>query len=161
MDNRKEVLTLMFVLLAVFVRLAPHPPNFTPITALALFGATTFSNRILGTLLPLIAMAISDLYLGFYSISIWVYSSFIAISLLGHYWKTIKTKNILLSSLLFFVVTNFGVWLTGYPKTIEGFVLCYTLAIPFFINAIAGDLFFSYILKYSYSFTKYKLIKQL
>lgn len=151
----------MFVLLAVFVRLAPHPPNFTPITALALFGATTFSNRVLGTLLPLIALAISDLYLGFYSISIWVYSSFLAISLLGHYWKTIKTKNILLSSLLFFIVTNFGVWLTGYPKTIEGFVLCYTLAIPFFINAIAGDLFFSYILKYSYSFTKYKLIKQL
>ena len=66
-----------------------------------------------------------------------------------------------MSSLLFFIVTNFGVWLTGYPKTIEGFVLCYTLAIPFFINAIAGDLFFSYILKYSYSFTKYKLIKQL
>lgn len=161
MDNRKEVLTLMFVLLAVFVRLAPHPPNFTPITALALFGATTFSNRVLGTLLPLIALAISDLYLGFYSISIWVYSSFLAISLLGHYWKTIKTKNILMSSLLFFIVTNFGVWLTGYPKTIEGFVLCYTLAIPFFINAIAGDLFFSYILKYSYSFTKYKLIKQL
>ena len=151
----------MFVLLAVFVRLAPHPPNFTPITALALFGATTFSNRVLGTLLPLIALAISDLYLGFYSISIWVYSSFLAISLLGHYWKTIKTKTILLSSLLFFIVTNFGVWLTGYPKTIEGFVLCYTLAIPFFINAIAGDLFFSYILKYSYSFTKYKLIKQL
>lgn len=151
----------MFVLLAVFVRLAPHPPNFTPITALALFGATTFSNRVLGTLLPLIALAISDLYLGFYSISIWVYSSFLAISLLGHYWKTIKTKNILMSSLLFFIVTNFGVWLTGYPKTIEGFVLCYTLAIPFFINAIAGDLFFSYILKYSYSFTKYKLIKQL
>lgn len=151
----------MFVLLAVFVRLAPHPPNFTPITALALFGATTFSNRVLGTLLPLIALAVSDLYLGFYSISIWVYSSFLAISLLGHYWKTIKTKNILMSSLLFFIVTNFGVWLTGYPKTIEGFVLCYTLAIPFFINAIAGDLFFSYILKYSYSFTKYKLIKQL
>ena len=161
MHNRKEVLTLMFVLLAVFVRLAPHPPNFTPITALALFGATTFSNRVLGTLLPLISLAISDPYLGFYSISIWVYSSFLAISLLGHYWKTIKTKNILLSSLLFFIVTNFGVWLTGYPKTIEGFVLCYTLAIPFFINAIAGDLFFSYILKYSYSFTKYKLIKQL
>jgi hypothetical protein len=161
MHNRKEILTLMFVLLAVFVRLAPHPPNFTPITALALFGATTFSNRVLGTLLPLIALAISDLYLGFYSISIWVYSSFLAISLLGHYWKTIKTKNILMSSLLFFIVTNFGVWLTGYPKTIEGFVLCYTLAIPFFINAIAGDLFFSYILKYSYSFTKYKLIKQL
>jgi hypothetical protein len=161
MLKHKELITLMFVVLAVFVRLAPHPPNFTPIVALALFGATTFSNRVLGTLLPLIAMAISDIYLGFYSISIWVYGSFLAISLLGHYWKTVKTKNILMSSLIFFIVTNFGVWLTGYPKTIEGFVLCYTLAIPFFINAIAGDLFFSYILKYSYSFTKYKLIKQL
>jgi hypothetical protein len=161
MLKHKELITLMFVVLAVFVRLAPHPPNFTPIVALALFGATTFSNRVLGTLLPLIAMAISDIFLGFYSISIWVYGSFLAISLLGHYWKTVKTKNILMSSLIFFIVTNFGVWLTGYPKTIEGFVLCYTLAIPFFINAIAGDLFFSYILKYSYSFTKYKLIKQL
>jgi len=161
MLKHKELITLMFVVLAVFVRLAPHPPNFTPIVALALFGATNFSNKMLGTLLPLVAMAISDLYLGFYSISIWVYGSFLTISLLGHYWKTIKTKNILMSSLVFFIVTNFGVWLTGYPKTIEGFVLCYTLAIPFFINAIAGDLFFSYILKYSYSFTKYKLIKQL
>jgi hypothetical protein len=161
MLKHKELITLMFVVLAVFVRLAPHPPNFTPIVALALFGATTFSNKVLGTLLPLIAMAISDIFLGFYSISIWVYGSFLAISLLGHYWKTVKTKNILMSSLIFFIVTNFGVWLTGYPKTIEGFVLCYTLAIPFFINAIAGDLFFSYILKYSYSFTKYKLIKQL
>ena len=68
--GKREYIVLAFVLLAVVVRLVPHPPNFTPITALALFGATTFKNRILGTLLPLIAMAISDLYLGFYSISI-------------------------------------------------------------------------------------------
>ena len=65
MLKHKELITLMFVVLAVFVRLAPHPPNFTPIVALALFGATTFSNKVLGTLLPLIAMAISDIYLGF------------------------------------------------------------------------------------------------
>ena len=159
--NKREILVLAFVILAVVVRLVPHPPNFTPITALALFGATTFSNRLLGTLLPLIAMAASDLYLGFYSISIWVYSSFLLISLLGHYFKQIGTKTILLSSLLFFIVTNFGVWLMGYPKTLEGLLLCYTVAIPFFINSIAGDLFFSYVLKYSFKFTENKLILQL
>ena len=159
--NKREFIVLAFVLLAVVVRLVPHPPNFTPITALALFGATTFKNRILGTLLPLIAMAISDLYLGFYSISIWVYSSFLIISLLGHYLKKINTKGILISSLIFFLVTNFGVWLYGYPLTIEGLLLCYTMAIPFLINSIAGDLFFSYVLKYSFKFTENKLILQL
>ena len=159
--GKREYIVLAFVLLAVVVRLVPHPPNFTPITALALFGATTFKNRILGTLLPLIAMAISDLYLGFYSISIWVYSAFLIISLLGHYLKKINTKGILISSLIFFLVTNFGVWLSGYPLTIEGLLLCYTMAIPFFINSIAGDLFFSYVLKYSFKFTENKLILQL
>jgi hypothetical protein len=159
--NKREFIVLAFVILAVVVRLVPHPPNFTPITALALFGATTFKNRILGTLLPLIAMAISDLYLGFYSISIWVYSSFLIISLLGHYLKKINTKGILISSLIFFLVTNFGVWLYGYPLTIEGLLLCYTMAIPFLINSIAGDLFFSYVLKYSFKFTENKLILQL
>lgn len=159
--NKREFIVLAFVILAVVVRLVPHPPNFTPITALALFGATTFRNRFLGTLLPLIAMAISDIYLGFYSISIWVYSSFLIISLLGHYLKKINTKGILISSLIFFLVTNFGVWLSGYPLTIEGLLLCYTMAIPFLINSIAGDLFFSYVLKYSFKFTENKLILQL
>lgn len=161
MGNRRELIVLLFVFLAVIVRLVPHPPNVTPITALALFGATTFRNKILGTLLPIIAMAISDLYLGFYSISIWVYSSFFIISLLGLYFKEIKTKSILISSLVFFIVTNFGVWLSGYPLTLEGLLLCYTMAIPFFINSIVGDLFFSYVLKYSFKFTENKLILQL
>jgi hypothetical protein len=160
MNSKRELLVLGFVILAVVVRLIPHPPNFTPIAALALFGATTFKNKIFGTILPLIAMGISDLYLGFYSISIWVYGSFLLISLLGHYVKKIKTTNILMGSLIFFIVTNFGVWLTGYPKTIEGLLLCYTMAIPFFINSIIGDLFFSHLLKYSFNYSETKLILQ-
>lgn len=160
MGNRREYLVLCFVILAVIIRLIPHPPNFTPITALALFGATTFKNKIFGTILPLIAMGISDLYLGFYSISIWVYGSFLLISLLGHYVKKINTTNIMVGSLIFFIVTNFGVWLSGYPKTIEGLLLCYTMAIPFFINALIGDLFFSYLLKYSFNYSETKLILQ-
>ena len=158
MMNKRELLIIGFLLFAVVVRLIPHPPNFTPIAALALFGSTTFRNKWFGLLLPIIAMGISDLYLGFYSISIWVYSSFFLISLLGLYWKKIKVKNVFISSLIFFIITNFGVWLGGYPKTIEGFLLCYTMAIPFFINSILGDLFFSYLLKYSFRYSEKKLM---
>jgi len=156
--NKQEKLILAFVAFAVLIRLIPHPPNFTPIVALALFGSTTFRNKWLGIFLPILALGISDLYLGFYSISIWVYSSFFLISLLGTYWKKIKVTNVLTSSVIFFIITNFGVWLGGYPKTIEGFLLCYTMAIPFFINSIIGDLFFSYLLKYSFRYSENKLI---
>lgn len=144
--------------MAVLVRLLPHPPNFTPITALALFGATTFKNKYLGVFLPLIAMVLSDIYLGFYGITLWVYGSFLLISLLGRYWKKIKVTNVLISSLIFFIITNFGVWLGGYPKTWEGFLLCYTMAIPFFINSILGDLFFSYLMKFSFQSVEKKVL---
>ena len=156
--NKRELLIIGFLLFAVLVRLIPHPPNFTPIIALALFGSTTFKNKWLEISLPILAMGISDLYLGFYSISIWVYSSFFLISLLGLYWKKIQVKNVFISSLIFFIITNFGVWLGGYPKTIEGFLLCYTMAIPFFINSILGDLFFSYLLKFSFGYSENKLM---
>ena len=157
--NKREIVIIGFVILAVLVRLIPHPPNFTPIIALSLFGSTTFKNKWLGISLPILAMGISDLYLGFYSISIWVYSSFFLISILGTYWKKIKITNVLTASVIFFIITNFGVWLGGYPKTIEGFLLCYTMAIPFFINSILGDLFFSYLLKYSFVYSENKLLK--
>jgi hypothetical protein len=161
MSNKREIVVLLFVLLAVVVRLIPHPPNFTPVTALAIFGATTFNNKTLGVILPLIAMGISDIVLGFSSISFWVYASFISISLLSIYWKSIKIQHVLISSILFFIVTNFGVWLMGYPKTLEGFILCYVMAIPFFMNSIIGDLFFTFVLKHSFKSIEYnfKLIK--
>ena len=158
MMNKRELLIIGFLLFAVVMRLIPHPPNFTPIIALSLFGSTTFRNKWFGLFLPIIAMGISDLYLGLYSISIWVYGSFFLISILGLYWKTIGVKNVFISSLIFFIITNFGVWLGGYPKTIEGFLLCYTMAIPFFINSIVGDLFFSYLLKYSFRYSEKKLM---
>ena len=156
--NKRELLLIGFIVLAVLVRLLPHPPNVTPIIALALFGSTNFKNKWLGISLPLIAMVISDIYLGFYGITLWVYGSFLLISLLGRYWKNIKMHNVLLSSLIFFIITNFGVWLGGYPKTIEGFLLCYTMALPFFINSLLGTFFFGYLLKYSFKFTEKKLM---
>lgn len=154
----KTKILILFVFFTALIRVVPHPPNFAPVTALALFSGVTFNSRLLGMLVPLAAMAISDLFLGFYSISIWVYFSFILINLLGSYVKTVNLKNILLSSVIFFIVTNFGVWVLGYPKTIEGLLLCYTLAIPFFAYSIIGDLFFSYVLKYSFDFVEKKWI---
>ena len=156
--NKRELLIIGFIVMAIIVRLLPHPHNVTPILAIALFGGTTFKNKWFGVLLPLIAMGISDMYLGFYSISYWVYGSFFLVSMLGTYWKRIGVKNVLTSSLIFFIITNFGVWLGGYPKTIEGFLLCYTMAIPFFINSILGDLFFSYLMKFSFQSVEKKLL---
>ena len=79
--NKREYILLGFVIMAVLVRLLPHPPNVTPMTALALFGCN-FRNKYLGLSLPLIAMVLSDIYLGFYGITLWVYGSFLLISLL-------------------------------------------------------------------------------
>jgi hypothetical protein len=155
--TRREKLILAFVLFAVVIRLIPHPPNFTPIIAIALFGATTFRNKWLGISVPLLAMGLSDLYLGLYSISIWVYSSIFLISLLGTYWKKIEVTNVFISSLIFFIITNFGVWLSGYPRTVDGFMLCYTMALPFLLNSICGTFFFSYLLKYSFNYSESKL----
>ena len=156
--SKREYILLGFVIMAVLVRLLPHPPNVTPITALALFSATNFKNKYLGISLPLIAMILSDIYLGFYGITMWVYGSFLSISLLGRYWKKINIHNVLVSSLIFFIITNFGVWLGGYPKTLEGLLLCYTMAIPFFVNSIIGDLFFSYLLKFSFQSVEKKFL---
>ena len=155
--SKREYILLGFVIMAVLVRLLPHPPNVTPITALALFGCN-FRNKYLGLSLPLLAMILSDIYLGFYGITLWVYGSFLLISLLGRYWRKIKVSNVLVSSLIFFIITNFGVWLGGYPKTLEGFLMCYTLALPFLINSILGDLFFSYLMKFSFQSVEKKVL---
>ena len=149
--NKRELLVLVFCVFAILLRLVPHPPNFAPITSLAIFGGVMFRNKWLGMSLPLLVMFISDLFLGFSMITPWVYGSFLLISFIS---KEVNNKNILMGSILFFIITNFGVWVLGYPKTWEGLVLCYTLAIPFFVNSILGDFFFSYLLKYSFEYSR-------
>ena len=156
--SNRELIIILFIVFAAIIRLIPHPPNFAPITAMALFGGVYFKNRKLAYAIPLIAMIISDLFLGFYSISIFVYASFIAITFIGTIYKNINVANIFLSSLLFFIVTNLGVWFLGYPLTIEGFLTCFTLALPFFGYTIAGDLFFCLLFKYSFKTVEKKYL---
>lgn len=145
------ILTAIFV--AAALRLLPHPPNFTPIGAMALFGGAYFGRRALAFAAPLGALLLSDMVLGFHSGMAYVYGSVALIVLIG--WAVAKRKsaiNIALaavaSSVLFFTVTNFGTWATGelYPPTFAGLTACYIAAIPFFQNTLAGDLFFTALL---------------
>jgi len=162
MNNKKfsnrEIVIVLFIIFAAIIRLIPHPPNFAPITAMALFGGLHFKNKKLAYAIPLLAMIVSDLFLGFYSISIFVYLSFIAITYIGTTIKSINISNIFLSSLLFFIITNLGVWILGYPMTIEGLLTCFTLALPFFGYALAGDLFFSLLFKYGFKTVEKKYL---
>jgi hypothetical protein len=137
------------ILLAAFSRLIPHPANFTPITAIALFGAAYLDKRS-ALIIPVLAMLVSDYFLGFHSGMVWVYGSFLAIACLGFVLRNRRTVPMILGaskagSVLFFIVTNFGVWMKPaglYPPTQAGLIACYTAAIPFFRNTLGGDLFF-------------------
>ena len=121
-------------------RFIPHPPNFTPVTSLALFSGIMFQKKWLSILVPITAMLLSDIVLGFGMISMWVYAAFMLVTISGWVLKQMNMKSILVSSMIFFIVSNFGAWLIGYPHTIEGLLMCYTLAIPFFGYSIVGDL---------------------
>src|SRR5258708_33090340 len=134
-------------------RLIPPPPNFTPLAAMALFGGAYISDKRLAFGLPLAALLLSDAVLGFYHGMIWVYGSFALIVCLGLQLQSRRrllpiAGAALAGSVLFFALTNFGVWASGglYPRTMTGLGACYVAAIPFFKNTIAGDLVYTVLL---------------
>ena len=151
--NARLLALIAAIVAAAAFRLVPHPPNFTPIAAMALFSGAYLGRQGLAFAAPLAALLLSDLVLGFYPEAIFVYVSVAATVLIGLLLVRRVTflavgAAALASSLLFFLVTNFGVWLLMdyYPKTAAGLVACYVAAIPFFQNTVAGDLFYSALL---------------
>ena len=155
----KNFFIVSVIFIALLSRFIPHPPNFTPIAAIALLCSKGFNNRWIIFSIPIISLFISDLFLGLHSTIPFVYGAFILIALLGMSVKKISIGTVLLSSSIFFLVSNFGVWLLHYPLTIEGIITCYGLAIPFFLNTILGDLVYSALLIYPfYALQKRKLI---
>ncbi|HSH65931.1 MAG TPA: DUF6580 family putative transport protein [Bacteroidia bacterium] len=146
------------ILVAAISRLFPHIPNFTPIAAMALFGGVYFNDRKFAFLVPLLAMFISDCFLefisgwGFHNTIAYVYISIALITLIGTYVKrNVNVQTVLLgsviSSVLFFIITNFGVWAaSGFKMGAMGLATTYTLGIPFFAPTLAGDIFFNGIL---------------
>ncbi len=148
---RRLMIAVVLILVAAFSRLIPHPPNFTPLAAMALAGGVYLDRRF-ALLVPLMALFLTDAILGFHNLMAFVYGSFLAIGLLGFWLRNHKKPVVvfgsaLASSVLFFIVTNFGVWAmdgaTLYPKTLAGLIECYTLAIPFFRNTLLGDLVYT------------------
>ena len=142
------------ILIAILTRLLPHPPNFAPITSIALFSGFHFANKRLALFVPLIAMFISDIFIGVHSLMLVIYLSFLLISILSFYMKSFSISNVVLASTLFFVMSNLGVWYFYYPLTWAGLTSCFVLAIPFFVNALAGDLFYTSVLQFSFKKVK-------
>jgi hypothetical protein len=138
---------------AAALRLVPHPPNFSPIDAMALFSGAYLGRRGIAFVAPLAALFLSDLLLGFYHGMATVYATVAMIVVIGWWLSSKRTPlrigvTAIMSSVTFFVITNFGMWLFSgfYPVTYAGLVACYTAAIPFFQNTVAGDLFYSVLL---------------
>ncbi|MEC7068440.1 MAG: DUF6580 family putative transport protein [Bacteroidota bacterium] len=146
----KNVFLVSLIFFAILSRFLPHPPNFTPIAAIALLSSKGFDNRWVVFLIPIVSLFISDLFIGLHATIPFVYISFILIALLGLYFKKINIVLVLLSSTIFFLVSNFGVWLLYYPISTEGLVQCYTLALPFFLNTVLGDLVYGALLIYPF-----------
>ena len=154
---KKEIFPISLILILAFARLIPHPPNFTPIIAVAIMSGYFFKNINLSFLVLIVAMLLSDLFIGFYENVFFVYASLLLITFVFYkISKKINFKNLFIysfaGSLIFFIVSNFGVWVLGspgvnniaYAKDFNGLVECYILAIPFFGNTFLSTLIFAY-----------------
>jgi hypothetical protein len=163
--TKRALALVAFIFVVALVRLLPHPSNFAPITAMAVFGGVRFRNRIVAVFAPLLALLLSDMAhqvlcaygltpdWGFYK-GMWVVYGTTALIVLmasvarGTRSPWIIAATTLAGSCIFFVVTNFAVWAGGgmYPQTLEGLGMCYAAGLPFFGNGVLGDLTFATVL---------------
>ena len=147
-------LPVALILILSFSRLIPHPWNFTPILATGIFSGFYFRKFYLSLFIVIFSMFLGDVFLGFHSTMISTYISLIIAVLIGLFIKVLSFKNILfsglVSSICFFIITNFGVWLVTdmYDQSIEGLLTCYVAAIPFFSNTILSTLFYLFLIKF-------------
>ena len=145
--------------LGIFLTLAasrfiPHPPNFTSLIALSFYIPALLGLRYLPILI--LSFIITDLFIGFHGVTLFTWGSVVIIGLFSKYFiKNIlsRVSGALIGACLFFLITNFGIWSLGsYGYTIEGFLLCYTLAIPFFAYSLISTFIFSGIIESIYKF---------
>ncbi|MCH1916571.1 hypothetical protein L9Z41_13245 [Leptospira noguchii] len=152
MIHSKSFIVFSLILIAVASRYLPHPANFTPILAISLFAGAHFVSKKLSLLLPICALLISDLLIGFHDQMLPVYGISLLMVVAG--WQLRISSSVskiafwsLGGSILFFLVTNFYVWLAGYYSyDFNGLVQCFIMAIPFFQNSLLGDLFYTTVL---------------
>src|SRR5229473_2757919 len=142
----RTLLAFVLILLAAAVRIAPHPWNFTPVGAMALFSGAVLKDRRLAFLFPLLALVTGDLFIGLYKIMPIIYASFlinVAIGLGLRDRRTVARISLatLLGAIQFFLVSDFAVWqfMNTYPHNLSGLLACYIAAVPLFWNTFAGD----------------------
>ena len=152
-----KIIIFVIILFAAFSRLLPHPPNFTPILSICLFSGIMFNKKKYAYSIPLIFMLISDFVIDYYSLMFWVYLSLVIIITIGYLLKEKISKikiiyGILMSSMIFYILSNFGVWLGSsfYTQNLSGLLSCYIAGLPFFQNNLLSNIFFSCIIFYSY-----------
>jgi len=155
------MLALSLISVGILLRFIPHLPNFTPVAAIALFSGA-YLNRRYAFIVPLVLMVLSDLAIGLHDVVIFTWGSFVLITVLGLWLKKHKTafgvlSMSLVSSILFYIVSNFGVWLMGwYPHNLKGLIDCYIMALPFLRNFTLATLLYTTVL-----FGVYELIAHL
>jgi hypothetical protein len=144
---------LATIIVVALTRLLPHPPNFSPVVALALFGGAAFANRKMAFVVPLAAMLLADLFIGFHNTMVFVYLAMALVVVVGLILGANRrpasvVASAVVGSTLFFLVTNTGMWwLSGvYPAGIEGLLMCYVAALPFFHNTLLATLLYGALL---------------
>ncbi|HEY8181417.1 MAG TPA: DUF6580 family putative transport protein [Thermoanaerobaculia bacterium] len=144
--NARFWLALTLVVVGVVLRVMPHPWNFAPIGAIALFGGARFDRRYFAIGIPLLTMFVGDAFIGFHSLMPVIYATYALIAVIGMFLRDRTTipaigGGVLLSSTVFYLTTNFAVWAMGttYAKSAAGLVACYIAAIPYFGNTLASD----------------------
>tara|TARA_B000000460_G_scaffold243321_1_gene212093 strand:+ start:27 stop:554 length:528 start_codon:yes stop_codon:yes gene_type:complete len=151
-------LPICLVLILSFSRLIPHPWNFTPVLATAIFAGYYFKQFYFSLFIVILSMFIGDLFLGFHSMMFFTYISLVAAVMLGLYIKHFKFTEILFSGLVssvcFFIITNFGAWATleMYEKNLAGLINSYVLAIPFFHNTLISTFLYLFLIKIIFNF---------
>ena len=146
----RAILAAVMIILAAVVRILPHPWNFTPIGAMALFSGAMFRDRRVAFLFPLVALFAGDLFVGLHRLIPVVYASFLVSVLIGtllaYHRDVLRIGGaVFLGALQFFLVTNFAIWqvFDTYPHTPAGLVACYIAGLPLFGNTLAGDAFYA------------------
>jgi len=148
---------IAIVLVLAFSRLIPHPPNVVPIAAMALFAGAFFSNRVLAFIMPLAAMFLSDLVIGFHSTIWYVYAGVVATVLIGRMLNQVTVFKVgaaaVIASIVFYLVTNFGAWLHHdmYTQNLSGLLQAYVAGLPFLRNSLLANLIFTYLVFFGLS----------
>ena len=144
-------LTIGIFIALLATRLVPHPPNFTSVIALSFYVPLIFGS--ISISIVLLSFVISDLFIGFHNVLFFTWGSVILIGLFSKFFTSLnlilRIFGVTLGALIFFITSNFGVWLSGgYGYTYSGLIECYFLAIPFFYNTLISTIIYAFLIEF-------------